>query len=50
MYNVLCVTDSNQLTQVRDEVKKQDARLVEFSKLPELERSRNIQRAEDTIK
>ncbi|XP_075894426.1 ryanodine receptor 2 [Nelusetta ayraudi] len=35
---------------VRDEVKKQDACLVEFSKLPELERSQNIQMAEDTIK
>lgn len=38
------------LAQVRDEVKKQDACLVEFSKLPELERSQNIQMAEDTIK
>lgn len=36
--------------QVRDESKKHDPCLVEFSKLPEQERTQNIQLAQDTLR
>uniref|UniRef100_A0A3Q3MUI7 Ryanodine receptor 2b (cardiac) n=1 Tax=Mastacembelus armatus TaxID=205130 RepID=A0A3Q3MUI7_9TELE len=35
---------------VRDESKRQDPCLVEFSKLPELERNQNLQTAQDTLR
>lgn len=38
------------LNKVRDEVKKNDPSLVEFSKLSEHERSQNLQMAQDTLR
>lgn len=41
---------SSDLNQVRDEVKKNDPSLVEFSKLSEHERNRNLHVAQDTLR